>query len=276
MSRHVTTLVLLSVIAFASPAAAQKKHCRTGNGSAGKFHAVYPTVGHHGSYGRHHGWGVGGSYAFYNHYPNRVHAFADLTRSRGYANLRNAQALTELEVARRARLENDVQELVTHYERRDINREARFGDVYRRAAERKVDNAVAAAMTPEPTERTLTAWTPDQLPATGGLLPGEMDQRTGRIHWPNALSTTHYSKARQPIDQLFKDRADEGLIATRHLSTVEKWLQKVIDEVDTRDDLSHREIAETVEFLQRLINESRLPRNAMVSLDDLDQRIASK
>lgn len=282
MSRRICPLVLLTVVALASPAAAQKKSCPTGSLKHGKFHAIYrPSArygglyGHHGAYGRHHAWGVGSAHAFYNHYPNRVHAYADLTRARGYASLRNAQALTELEVARRARLDNDVHALVTHYEKREINRDARFGDLYRRAAERKIDNAIQSAMSPKDAEQTLTASEDTNASDSNGLMHDELDPHTGRIHWPDVLSTTHYSKARKPIDELFRIRAEEGLIPTRHLTSIEKWLQKVIDEVDAREDLSHRQIAETVEFLNRLIHESRLPRNAMVYLDDLDRRIAA-
>lgn len=188
----------------------------------------------HGFYSRHYGSHIGFG-----------HAYANILRSQAEANLLNAQARTQNEIARSARLDNNVKELQTYLERRRINSTARFAHLWDRG---DAVRAMKASMPAEAQEER------------GRLTRDEVRATTGRLDWPLLLQMEHFNRARKPVNEIFKSRAISGSIQPDHYLPLCDWIDKVQAELDKNvDNYPKEDYAEAKDFLRRLVAEARLP-----------------
>ncbi|MGB7344801.1 MAG: hypothetical protein WBD20_11335 [Pirellulaceae bacterium] len=269
MSNTTKTLLLLTLatVCFGSTASAQKfsgfNQNRNSHGSRHNSHDYHHNDSHHG-YGHHNyrpttfcnGTFGYGSYHWYRGYNG--HEVADLVRSRAAANLVNAQARTQNEVARSAGMDNSVKALHTYIARRSINTETRFGHLhaqgeYARAAKVEAQLVAHQAGLELHDEEKLTS--------------EEINAVTGRLHWPLLLQMEHFSNARKPVNQIFATRAHVGQINPDHYLPLCNWIEKVSDELTKHvEDYPQADYAEAQSFLRRLVVEARLPAAANVGM----------
>ena len=236
-------LAIVATVCFVSTAAAQTH-------TSGAYGSLGPSYAHH-TYA--HPWR--GYWGFRRGYPHSwadvLHGQADVIRSRGLANLLNAQAWTQAEEARSRDLANDVLELNTYYERRRINTQERFGHLHALAQSRKAERA-------EYVKVSLQNGIDPSKPAR--LTPQELDPATGQLRWPMLLQTKHFDRARGPVDTLFARRAKFGNIHPDHYIPFRNWIEKVKAELHRNvNSLPKEDYAVAQDFLRRLITEARSP-----------------
>jgi len=114
--------------------------------------------------------------------------YADVVRSYGMASLLNAQAVNQLEQARKQYIENQMRAVQTYIDAHRLNTE------YRNAARPR-------PLSLEQYVRIAREQAPEPLTAT------QLDQLTGMISWPAPLRKPEYEAFRRRIDRLFQDRA---------------------------------------------------------------------
>ena len=114
--------------------------------------------------------------------------YADIVRSYGMASLLNAQAVNQVEQARKQYIENQMRAVQTYVDTHRINNE------YRNALRSR-------PLSLEQYVRLAREQAPEPLTAT------QLDQLTGMISWPAALRKPEYEAFRRRIDRLFQDRA---------------------------------------------------------------------
>ena len=136
---------------------------------------------------------------------------ADIIRSRGQANLMNAQAAGYLEDARAKYLENRYRATEIYYERRKIFQQeqaakhAKRKQTVRRYVERRKFEPLTA---------------------------DEFDASTGRIEWPAALAAEDWDEYRDRLDDIFAERAKYGLLSSDEyleaLALTKEWRRAVL------------------------------------------------
>jgi len=114
--------------------------------------------------------------------------YADIVRSYGMASLLNAQAVNQIEQARRQYIENQMRAVQVYLDAHRLNTE------YRAAARPR-------PLSLEQYVRLAREQAPEPLTAT------QLDQLTGAISWPAPLRKPEYEAFRKRIDRLFADRA---------------------------------------------------------------------
>jgi hypothetical protein len=114
--------------------------------------------------------------------------YADVVRSYGMASLLNAQAVNQIEQARKQYIENQMRAVQTYIDAHRLNTE------YRNAARPR-------PLSLEQYVRLAREQAPEPLTAT------QLDQLTGMISWPAPLRKPEYEAFRKRIDRLFQDRA---------------------------------------------------------------------
>jgi hypothetical protein len=88
----------------------------------------------------------------------------------------------------------------------------------------------------------------------------EVNQVTGRLHWPLLLQMEHFNRARKPVNEIFASRARAGQVNPDHYLPLCDWIKKVSDELTKHvDDYPEVDYAEAQDFLRRLLVEARLP-----------------
>lgn len=245
-----TMLIVVATCCFVTCAGAQS-NCSDSGGNGRKRAAKVQHYGHANQHRYQHNHvyshGYGHNYvARYTHYSAALlHGKADLIRSRGAANLLNAQAATQAEEARTRDLENDVFELNTRLERRRINSETRFGHLRAIAAERKTLQTHLVSVGAVGAKR---------------LVLTELDPTTGQLQWPLLLQSRHFAKARRPVDGLFAVRAKRGSIHPDDYIPFRNWIERIKGELKNHiDTLPKEDYAVAQDFLRRIIVEVRLP-----------------
>ena len=221
-------LAALMVVFAATPAFSQS----TGSGDYHSGHQV--RVVRHGIYTAPF-WGYNAPrYGYYPWLRPSGYEVAAVVRARGEANLLNANARTQNAVAYKKELENNLQTLATRLERRRVNSEYRFGHLHAQADMRREQAQIAKS---KPSE--------------------SIHPMTGEIDWPLILKTSHYAKARQPVDQVFEDRAMTGQINPELYGPMCNWIEKIQAEV--KKNASQYEANDRVaaqKFLRHLIVEA--------------------
>ncbi|QDT08316.1 hypothetical protein [Planctomycetes bacterium K23_9] len=193
-----------------------------------------------------------GNYHWYRGYNG--HEVADIVRSRADANLTNAYARTQNEVARSARMDNSVKAIHTYIARRSINSEMRFGHLHAQGAVARAAKAEAQLVAHQ---------TGVELNDQRGLSSDEINDLSGRLHWPLLLQMEHFNNARKPVNQVFEIRANAGTINPDHYLPLRDWIGKVSEELSKNVDVYPKaDYAEAQDFLKRLLVEARLPTGA--------------
>ncbi len=116
---------------------------------------------------------------------------ANLVRSMGEANLMNSMAARNYEAARAQYLDNRLKYTKTYFEMKQYNRDYRD-----------------ATKAPRPTAEQLFRLAKDATPKP--LTPDQLDPVTGRINWPEVLTTGDFDRCRKALDALYAARADAG------------------------------------------------------------------
>ena len=253
MSKLAKTLLIaaIAVVCSSSTLSAQKLYSSDSGGDSNQRHHDY-AVHHHGRHGVFYGHRYRGGYRpNYGHTYFNGHEIADVFRARAQANLLNAQARTQNEVARTARLNNDVHQLNTHIERRRINSTVRFAHLHVRGEQLRAAKADAASVA------HVNGLDPN---ADRRLSPVELSPISGTLRWPLLLQTEHYADARTPVNQVFASRAQDGQINPDHYLPLRDWVAKVSEELEKHiHKYPESDYAHAQDFLRRLVIEASLP-----------------
>ncbi len=134
--------------------------------------------------------------------------YADIVRSYGMANLLDAQAMNQVEQARKQYIENQLKAVQTYIDAHRINTE------YRIAARPK-------PLSLEQYVRLAREQAPEPLTAT------QLDQLTGSISWPAALRKPEYEAFRKRIERLFSDRATGYAVYGEIPAACEEFAERV-------------------------------------------------
>lgn len=185
---------------------------------------------------------VGARYGYVAHrYPyDYRHGVADIIRSTALANAINAQARTQHLHADRLQMENSVEYLATRLQRKQINRESRFGHLHERGA-RVAAAKLAAARVAGPQ-----------------VAQHRVDPVTGRVAWPMLLRSSYFDKARAPIDLVFHQRSESGSINPDHFLPMRDWIERI--ECELKANVAYYEMQDYLEakdFLRGLMDEAR-------------------
>lgn len=116
---------------------------------------------------------------------------ADITRSAGMANLLNAQAAVVGEQAYSAALDNQLKATETYYNKKAV-RQAYMDSIKKPPLTSEQAASLARMRAPAP------------------LTTGDYDPVSGEIAWPAVLRDDQYSRFRQPLDELFVKKAQNG------------------------------------------------------------------
>ena len=220
-----------SAIAQSSSSGCDTGHCHSVSGHS--FRYVSP---------QHYGYRVpayGYGYRPYG-YDYRYGA-AELTRARATANVLNATARAHHAQTDRVVMENSIQFLATRLERKQINKQNRFGHLHAQGEQVRVAKLASFAATPPPVHR------------------GPVDPATGRVAWPLLLRSTYYAKARGPIDQVFHQRSVTGSVNPDHYLPMRDWIEQI--ECELKANVAYYEMADYLEakgFLRSLVDEARV------------------
>ncbi|KAA5545473.1 hypothetical protein FYK55_07445 [Roseiconus nitratireducens] len=243
----------LAFSVFAAETASAQSTCRrypslsSSSCNAARYHSRgIPLYGVAGGYGYGAYGGYGSAYA-----TQPLYAAATWVRALASANLLNAQAQTEYGQARiqhayadREVMENSVQYQLTRMEKKRINRDYRFGHLHERG--RLIREAKLAAHRFDPP-----------------VIERPVDPATGQVRWPLLLQTSHFAKARQPIDEVFYQRQVHGQINPDHFLPMRDWIARVKQELRSRmHQYEPEDYVQSRDFLTSLIDEARQPRSS--------------
>ncbi|MEO1526810.1 MAG: hypothetical protein AAFX06_15345 [Planctomycetota bacterium] len=228
---HTAFAVAMVCAGFANSAAAQSctsgYHNNHAQNHGFRFHAPL-----HVGY-RYGGFGYGVRYPYDHRFGT-----AELIRASAESSVLRAQARTQNLEADRLQMQNSIDFLHTRLERKRINRESRFGHLHRRGEMVRAEKLAKAAAEPAP--KPIVA------------------AETGRVNWPLLLRTSHYAKARQPVDSVFHERSLNGSINPDHYLPMRDWLHQIEDELKANvANYDMQDYLEAKRFLRDLIDEAR-------------------
>lgn len=126
---------------------------------------------------------------------SRARGVSDIIRSRGSAEVDRSQARINDAQSRSMEMDNRMQYTNDYFERRNINKTARFGTEAQRAAQREQNN-----------QNRLFRYGQEGRPTR--LTSRELDPITGEITWPIALEAPDFKEHREDIDMAFVKRAE--------------------------------------------------------------------
>jgi hypothetical protein len=127
---------------------------------------------------------------------SRARGLSDVIRSRGQYEMDSADARISRTEARSRELDNRMKSTETYFERRNYNREQRFGTSEEKYA-KKVANQERYA-------RYVRRANPNELSKR------QLDPLTGKITWSKTLLQDDYKDGRQKLDKLFAIRARQN------------------------------------------------------------------
>jgi hypothetical protein len=151
--------------------------------SGANLHAQYPPPPGYG-YGN---WGGGGGTAA----SNNMNGMANMISAKGSYNLQSSQAAINMTQAQSQEIANHQQYEQTYFSMREENSAAR---------ERERG--------PRPTQEQLARIAADGVPKP--LSPGDMDQITGAVNWPDVLQDDIFADGRKEVEALLAKKAANG------------------------------------------------------------------
>ena len=166
---------------------------------------------------------------------------AELLRASATANVLNANARNQNAYTARLEMENSVQFLTTRLERKQINKQTRFGHLRARGEQVRHAKLGEDVLVGRPAPR------------------GPVDPATGRVAWPLLLRSTYYAKARGPIDLVFHQRSLAGSINPDYFLPMRDWIERI--ECELKANVAYYEITDYLEakdFLRSLVEEARI------------------
>lgn len=168
---------------------------------------------------------------------------SEVIRAKGQYALDITQAQQQEAQAQAAMSDARLQHTQDYFEMRRVNQQYRDEQAARR---------------PRPTAESLARNASDQLPPRMSL--ANLDPSTGKINWPQLLTTPDFSATREPLDQLFAERATakQTGLGTQNHASIERAtramlnaLRPKIREMDTGDYLVCRNFIESLGFEAR-------------------------
>jgi len=170
---------------------------------------------------------------------------ADVVRSQGQYNLQTSEAAINWTQARSQQIDNDLQQTQVFFEKRNINKQQRFGDYPERAARNAQKQMIQYGQAGRPKR----------------LTSREIDPLTGRINWPIFLQGPEYDQPRQTITALMQQRAhQEGAIGLEGYESIMgaadqmyTILRGKIKEMNSTDYIN------TKNFIDRLVYDVKNP-----------------
>ncbi len=167
--------------------------------------------------------------------------FADVVRSAGAANLMNSAAAKNVEEARSQNIDNRLKATKTYFEMKRYNKDYRD-----------------ATAKPRPTSEQLFRLAKDATPKR--LSPAELDPVTGQVNWPAVLKSDVFATYREPLDELFADRANaSGKIDLQQYQEIRRNIQDLRAELKGQiKDLPPQVFSSANAFLKQLEHEVQL------------------
>jgi hypothetical protein len=159
--------------------------------------------------------------------------FADVVRSRGMARLQTAEAMTKVEDARRAYIENRLAATQAYFDLRRMNAEYR-------------DAARGQPLSFDQYVRLARQQAPERLSVS------QLDPFTGMINWPAVLLDERYKPERLLIEELYAERANEIAGNKREIQlaceNLMELLKADIDRYAQTDYLQARKFLESLKY----------------------------
>ncbi|MFV1966878.1 MAG: hypothetical protein ACC628_15745 [Pirellulaceae bacterium] len=167
---------------------------------------------------------------------------ADVWRALGEFHYNNSLAAINYQEATRLSLENHKQFVKDYFEKKEINRAARFGDQSSR-----------------PTQADLARHAKDRLPER--LATYEYHRSLGELSWPAVFQGSEFAEERTAVDRAIADRTVENS-GTGSANYVE--LMNLTGQLKTKlrgvvDRMSSAESIAARKFLERVAYEARFP-----------------
>lgn len=213
-------------------------------------------------------WGWGG-YHSSTPFEGAARGVADLTRSRGEANLYNSEAAINFEQARSANFDNRLKYAQTYFERRRLHDEY----MEKQQTEGRYDREMLSQRKP-----------------LDPLTVAELDPRTGRISWPDTLLTEELAGSRDRFEELAAQRSRDGYLDFQLRNAVRRETKTMMDELrDQVASYTADDYADARRFVERLAHGlNTLPRPAVaqapagtsrpallaLAMDDADRLVA--
>jgi len=188
--------------------------------------------------GGYYGGGGGGTVA-----GSAAHGMADVVRSAGYANLANSQAMINLQTARKADIENDMQAAQTYFQMRLMNKEYR----------KQLDPY--SPVTQEKLIRYAQQGAPKRLNST------QLDPISGAIAWPLLLRGDKYADLRQKIEAFYRERIDKhGAVTPDDYLAFQADTQQMMELLkENIGSVPPNDYIASKQFLESLSHEAQLP-----------------
>jgi hypothetical protein len=171
-----------------------------------------------------------------------LRGWADVGRALGEFNYNTSLAAINYQEAARLGLENHKQFVQDYFQKKQINKSARFGDQSSR-----------------PTQEELARRAKEQLPER--LASYEYHRSLGELSWPAILQSPLFAEERAAIDRAIAERTVEnsGVGSANYVeiknqtARLEAKLRGVVDQLTTAESIAARK------FLKSLSYEARLP-----------------
>ena len=146
---------------------------------------------------------------------SRARGLSDVIRSRGQYEMDSADARISRTDARSRELDNRMKSTQTYFERRNYNREQRFGTTEEKYAKKMANQEKYA--------RYMRRANPNNLS------DGQLDPRTGKINWSSTLMQADYKESRDKLDKLFALRArQDGKISGATYEKIDDASQELL------------------------------------------------
>lgn len=151
-------------------------------------------------------------YGFGPYQPYDPYGEADIIRAQGEYNRNSAEAAIQSEAARKLRIDNNVKATEAYHARLAMGRQVTDGRLaeIRKTRDRYLENR-------EP-----------ETPGRPTVL--QLDQKTGKIYWPEVLLLTEYTPWRTQLDELFADRA-RRTADSRHALEIRQVTKALLQEL---------------------------------------------
>lgn len=178
-------------------------------------------------------------YNFGPYQPYDPYGQADIIRAQGEYNRNSAEAAIQNEAARKLQIENNVKATEAYHARQAMGRQVtneRLAEI-RKTRDRYLENR-------EP-----------ETPNRPTVL--QLDQKNGKIYWPEVLLLTEYTTWRTQLDELFADRS-RRTADSRHALEIRQVAKALLQELklDVRT-LAANDYLEARKFVEGLAWESQ-------------------
>ena len=173
---------------------------------------------------------------------SRARGLSDVIRSRGQYEMDSAQGRISRAEARSMELDNRMKATQTYFERRNYNREQRFGTPEEKYEKKRANQERYASY--------VRRANPNKLSSK------QLDPLTGKITWLPTLMSDDYQDGRDKLDKLFAMRArNDGKISGavyEQIGDASKEMLKVLR--DHSEELKANEYVAAKRFLNALVH----------------------